>query len=42
MEAKTNRLLALEGLRGVAAVIVVIFHALLYSFHLFIMDPLST
>lgn len=29
MEEKTNRLLALEGLRGIAAIVVVLFHALL-------------
>jgi len=39
MEAKTNRLLALEGLRGVAAVIVVIFHALLIFFPSFYYGP---
>jgi peptidoglycan/LPS O-acetylase OafA/YrhL len=39
MEGKTNRLLALEGLRGVAAVMVVIFHALLIFYPAFFYGP---
>lgn len=40
MEGKTtNRLLALEGLRGIAAVIVVLFHALLIFFPAFYYGP---
>jgi len=39
MEGKTNRLLALEGLRGIAAVIVVLFHALLIFFPSFYYGP---
>jgi peptidoglycan/LPS O-acetylase OafA/YrhL len=39
METKSNRLSALEGLRGIAAVVVVIFHALLIFYPSFFYGP---
>lgn len=42
MDKGSGRLLALEGLRGVAAIVVVIFHALLIFYEYMIFGPSAT
>ncbi len=42
MDRGSGRLLALEGLRGVAAIVVVIFHALLIFYEYMIFGPSAT